>query len=88
MARLKTNIVHIGNSQGIRIPKAVLKQCHLQGEVELEPKGNCLIIKSKGKPREGWDQAFKTMARNEDDKMLFEENSLETEGDRNEWEWE
>ena len=76
MTRLKTNIVHIGNSQGIRIPKAVLKQCHLQGEVELEPKGNSLIIKSKCKPRKGWDRAFKTMARNEDDKMLFEDNSL------------
>ena len=31
---MKTRIVRIGNSQGIRIPKALLEQAGLQGEVE------------------------------------------------------
>jgi antitoxin MazE len=46
MAPLKTNVVRIGNSQGVRIPKTLLEQCHLQGEVELEPRGNYLILRS------------------------------------------
>ena len=35
-SRAKTNIVRIGNSQGIRIPKLVLDQVGLSGEVEME----------------------------------------------------
>ena len=87
MSTLKTKIIPIGNSQGIRIPKAVLKQCHLQGEVELELKYNRLIIKSKSKQREGWDQAFKSMAEKGDDKILDENILHETNWDKNEWEW-
>ena len=87
MSKLKTNIIPIGNSQGIRIPKAVLKQCHLEGEVELEPKGNCLVIKSKRKLRDGWEQAFQTMAEKGDDKLLDQDILLESTWDKNEWEW-
>ena len=87
MAKLKTNIIPIGNSQGIRIPKAIIEQCHLEGEVELEPKGNCLIIKSKAKPRDGWEDAFQTMAKNKDDKLLDADIDIETKWDKNEWDW-
>jgi len=33
---MRTSIVRIGNSQGIRIPKVLLEQCHLGTDVELE----------------------------------------------------
>ena len=87
MAKLKTNIIPIGNSQGIRIPKTIIEQCHLEGEIELEPKGNCLIIKSKVKPRDGWDDAFKAMAKNKDDKLLDGDILIETNWDKDEWDW-
>ena len=87
MSKLKTKIIPIGNSQGIRIPKSVIKQCHLQDEVELEPKGNCLIIKSKANPREGWDKAFRDMAKKGDDKLIYGNSILETDWDKAEWEW-
>ena len=85
MARLKTNIVTIGNSQGIRIPKTIIKQCHLKGEVELEPKGNCLVVKSKSKSRNGWEKAFQKMTKNKDDKLL--DSHIETRWDKKEWKW-
>jgi antitoxin component of MazEF toxin-antitoxin module len=45
MGSIKTPIVRIGNSQGIRIPKALLEQCHLQGDRELVRRyGSCALI--------------------------------------------
>ena len=42
---MKTNIVRIGNSKGIRLPKFVLEQCHLKDAVEIEVKGNVLTVR-------------------------------------------
>ncbi len=56
---MKTHIVTIGNSQGIRIPKILLEQSKLSGEVELEVKGESIIISPARKPREDWDEKFK-----------------------------
>ena len=87
MASVKTTIVQIGNSQGILIPKYLLEQCHLQAEVELEPRGNYLIIKALAAPRAGWDEMFCEMAEQGDDAMLDEDLPLETTWDREEWQW-
>ena len=87
MAPLKTNVVRIGNSQGVRIPKTLLEQCHLQGEVELEPRGDYLILRSAKKPRTGWGAAFETMAKQRDDNMIIGDVLPENKWDKEEWEW-
>jgi len=87
MAPLKTNVVRIGNSQGVRIPKTLLEQCHLQGEVELEPRSDYLILRSAKKPRTGWDAAFEAMAKQRDDKMIIGDMLPENKWDKDEWEW-
>ncbi len=86
MSVVKAKLVRIGNSKGIRIPKTILEQCHIDNEVELEAKEDCLIIKSSPSVREGWDDAFKRMHENNDDHMLLPE-SLCTGWDSEEWEW-
>jgi len=55
---MKINVVRIGNSRGIRIPKAVLEQCRLGLTVELEVKKDHLAVRLAGRPRSGWDDAF------------------------------
>ena len=82
---MKATIVPIGNSKGIRIPRAVLEQCHFTNEVELEVKGDTLILKSLNKkPRQGWDEAFKTMHVKGEDKPLLEDTlDLNTK----DWQW-
>lgn len=55
---MKTNIVSIGNSQGVRIPKILLEQSKLSGEVELEVRGESIVISPARKPREGWSEMF------------------------------
>ena len=58
---MKTALVQIGNSRGIRIPTEFLEQCQLQNVVELEVHGDHLIVRPTTQPRSGWDDAFRDM---------------------------
>ena len=87
MAGVVAKLIRIGNSQGIRIPKPILEQCGLQGEVILEPAEGRLVIRP-AKPRRGWEQAFRAMAASGDDELLDPEGIQWTSWDEDEWEWE
>ncbi len=82
---MKTQIIKIGNSKGIRIPKPLLKQSNLDGEVELEVTDDGLLIKSSGKPRASWAKAFQEMSENDGDELIIEDlsNTYEKEN----WRW-
>lgn len=82
---MKTRIVPIGNSRGVRIPKPLLEQTGLDGEVEIQARNGSLIITQARKPREGWAEAFAEMARRGDDALLDPE--IPTTWDLTEWEW-
>lgn len=82
---MKVSIIQIGNSKGLRLPKTILEQCDLQDEVELEVRGNELVIKSAHTPRENWELSFQSMAEKEDDKLL--DLPTTTRWDKTEWEW-
>ncbi|HET6879846.1 MAG TPA: AbrB/MazE/SpoVT family DNA-binding domain-containing protein [Pirellulales bacterium] len=82
---MKTRLVRIGNSQGIRIPKTLIEQSGLRDEVEITMKGNSLIIRPASNPREGWAEAFEEMARSGDDALLDAE--VVNDFDKAEWEW-
>ena len=84
---MRASIVRIGNSQGIRIPKVVLEQTGLHGEVDLEVKDEKIIISPVKKPRQDWDRQFKLMAARGDDKLLDSEVVSLTSFDGEEWEW-
>ncbi|MEL7349992.1 MAG: AbrB/MazE/SpoVT family DNA-binding domain-containing protein [Cyanobacteria bacterium P01_A01_bin.116] len=82
---IKTRIVKIGNSQGVRIPKLLLEQSGIHEEVEIEVEGDCLTIRTAQGCRAGWDEAFAAMAKNQDDGLLDEVHT--TAWDHSEWEW-
>ncbi|AHJ30571.1 AbrB/MazE/SpoVT family DNA-binding domain-containing protein [Nodularia spumigena CS-584] len=82
---IKTRIVKIGNSQGLRIPKILLEQSGINSEVEIEVHGNHLIIRPVEQARANWDKAFAAMAEKHDDILLDDINT--TEWDQVEWEW-
>ena len=48
---MKTALVQIGNSRGVRIPKAFLEQCQLHDQVELELRHDYLVIRPAKQPR-------------------------------------
>ena len=84
---MKTSIVKIGNSQGIRIPKLLLRQLQLTGEVELTVKHNQLMIKPGQRPRQSWDEQFRQMAERRDDRLLDKDAVSLTRWDQDEWQW-
>ncbi len=83
---MKARIIRIGNSQGVRLPKALLKQVALGEEVILEASRGAIIMRPALAPRSGWGAAFEAMARCEDDKLLDSEIST-SDWDEEEWEW-
>ncbi len=84
---MKSRIVRIGNSQGIRIPKPLIEQTGLGQEVEIEVDGNRLIIARAVQPRTGWASAFQKMARMGDDILLDGDEHIPTEWEEGKWEW-
>jgi antitoxin MazE len=83
---MKTELVHIGNSRGIRIPKPLIEQCRLGDTVELRIEEDRLVISSDRAPRQGWDEAFRAASPAEDDQLLLK--SLPANRfDREEWKW-
>lgn len=49
----------IGNSAGIILSKSIMEQCAIKYEVEIEVKGDSIIIKPvQRKPRENWEESF------------------------------
>ena len=82
---VKRQIIKIGNSRGIRIPKVWLDQVGLADEVEIAVQPNQLVIRPARRPRQGWDERFRAMAERGDDRLLDAETG--TERDKTEWEW-
>jgi antitoxin MazE len=84
---MKTRIIKIGNSQGIRIPRVLLEQSGLGEEVELEVQDAQIVIRPAERPRQGWDEAFRSMAEHADDQLLDEELTGQSRWDEDEWQW-
>ena len=84
---MRTNIIRIGNSQGVRIPKILLEQSRLGTEVELEVENEMIVIRSATRPRDGWAEQFRLMSECGDDKMIDEDPGEQTDWDKEEWEW-
>ena len=86
MASIRSKIVQIGNSQGIRIPKALISQCGFDrtGVVEIRVENSSLIIEPVISIRAGWNEAFQRMNIEGEDRLLYDD-SIETEWDKEEW---
>lgn len=84
---MRAQIIRIGNSQGVRIPKPFLQQSGIGREVEIEIQGDQIVIRSAERPREGWEEAFRLMAKNGDDRLLDGDLVTQSSWDEEEWEW-
>ena len=82
---MKTRLVRIGNSRGIRLPKLLIVQAGLTDEVELHVKDGAIVIERASTPRAGWSKAAKEM--HERDEDLLPGPLTPTHFDEKEWEW-
>jgi len=83
---MKAQIVQIGNSQGLRIPKVLLEESGIKGDVELEICPDGILIRNISKPRSDWNKKFKLLSEHDDDvprSVLASSSQFETK----EWQW-
>lgn len=85
MNSIRTQVVKIGNSRGIRIPKPFIDQTRLGNEVEIAVQRGTIVIRPLSRPRSGWAEQFRAMAEQGDDMLL--EKPMPTKWDRSEWVW-
>jgi antitoxin MazE len=85
-----TMLTKIGNSQGIRIPKPLIQQAHLENaNLELEVLKNGLLIKPvNNMGRDAWKENIeKVISKN---KALYDEGNLDdllNDNDLEDWQW-
>ncbi len=84
---VKTRLIKIGNSQGIRLPKTLIEQAGLTGEIEIEVQDGQLLIRPSHSPRQHWEAAFKAMACVGEDALLDGDTLPATEWEATEWQW-
>ena len=82
---MKAQIIQIGNSQGIRIPKTLLEETKISGEVELESHADGILIRNINKPRSDWDARFAAASETDDDQSLDTDQASKFE--KQEWQW-
>lgn len=82
---MKARIVRVGNSRGVRLPKAVLDEAGLPDEVELVAEPGRITIAAAARPRAGWAEAAQAMAASGDDVLL--DPPVPTRFDDAEWVW-
>jgi len=83
---MRAEIIRIGNSRGLRIPKAVLEQCGMKTAVDLRVEDHSLIVTPYEEVRAGWEKSFQLMAKNKDDTLL-DDGVLSHSWDEDEWQW-
>lgn len=70
---MRTKIVRIGNSKGLRLSKTILEKYKINEFVELILRDEFIELRPIKKAREGWDEKFKEMNQNGDDELLIDD---------------
>lgn len=79
---MKSMLVRVGNSRGIRLPKALIDEAGLTGEVDIHAEPGLITVRPVYSPRKGWAEAVVTSP---PEGLL--DDPTPTEFDEHEWEW-
>jgi antitoxin MazE len=82
---MRVELIRIGNSRGIRIPKPLIEQCGFGDAVEVRVENDRLVIAPERRPRQGWKEAFSAAGAPADESSPFED--LPNKFDSDEWTW-
>ncbi len=83
---MKTELIRIGNSRGVRIPKPLIEQCGLGKTVELRVENDRLIVTAERHPRQGWGEVFRAAGASRGDDLLLD-STRPNEFEHREWKW-
>lgn len=70
---MRAKIISVGNSKGLRLPKAIIDRYRFEGDVELVQMDEGLLIRPLQQARAGWDEAFSRMHTEGDDAPLIDD---------------
>jgi len=82
---MQIEIIRIGNSRGIRIPKPIIEQCGFGDTADLRVEEGRIVIAPDRAPRQGWAASFAAASGGTDELLL--EGSIPNRFDQEEWEW-
>lgn len=82
---VRSKLINIGNSRGVRIPRTIIDQAALTEDIVMKVEGETLVIHAVREPRKGWGAQFTEMANNKDDGLL--DPGVNTQWDDQEWTW-
>ena len=84
---VNVHLTKVGNSRGIRIPRAILEQVDLEGELELIVEEGALLIRPAANPRQGWEDTFVNASLNSKEDSELAEPLVGNQFDDEEWTW-
>lgn len=79
---MKTMLVKVGNSRGLRLPKALIEEAGLTGEVDIHAEPGLITVRPVQSPRKGWAEAA---AAHRSEGLL--DDPTPTQFDEQEWDW-
>ena len=82
---MKTRLVRIGNSRGVRLPKAIIAEAGLTDEVEMGVRDGAVVIARATSARSGWADAARQIRQRDEDLLL--DPPVPTLFDEKEWQW-
>jgi antitoxin MazE len=69
---MQAKLISIGNSRGIRLPKAIIAQAGLKDDVDIAVSAGAVVIRPARATRAGWAEAAKKCHANGDDGALLD----------------
>ena len=85
---MRTKLIAIGNSMGVRLPKALIEQFALaDGEIDLQAEERGILISSVKKPRDGWREKFADAQHKGEAPEQEILEAIQNDFDKTEWTW-
>jgi antitoxin MazE len=83
---MRTKLVRIGNSRGVRLPKPILEAVGIGDEVDLTVEKDRVVLTRPAKhPREGWAESIDAIGPDEEDWSDWQ--NMPCEGLEEDWTW-
>ena len=82
---IELKVVPIGNSKGVRLPKAILERYAISESIVLEAHEDGLLFRNKRDKRLSWQQTYRDMAAQHEDWSDFDSTVADGLHDKGTW---
>lgn len=82
---MRTRLIRIGNSRGIRIPKALVEAARLDVPLRMRVVDKGLLLERAAEPRAGWAEAARELEERGEGGLL--DDPVPTTFEDSQWEW-